>query len=244
MTRLIDDRRVKVIIIGLMVLVLGIRLYIQYRYYYVSPTAPIALDRLPPQAYQEFHPNGIPGHPDQTIRQMKRLYSAMKCYSGRHNGQPASTDVTGFISDIYANTNAYGFRDRGAAKNLLSNADCIYSDDVNVRRQAQNFFPYFMPSTRPDGSSITGTRQADTRDVLAYTDLYFHSNLTWNARHTAAKQHPMGFFIVLWDNGAISRVPYEQTVFQPQSERRWVLGFPGQAGVARSAVPYTRYYRI
>ena len=227
-----------------MVLVLGVRLFLDYRYSHLASASPIALDRLPQQAYQEFHPKGVPGDPERTSLQMKRLYAALKCYASRHNGRLASADITDFISDIYGNANAYGFRDRSAAKNLLSNADTIYSDDANVRRQAQNFFPYYLPSTRPDGSSISGGKPAGTRDVLAYSDLYFHSNLTWNARRTAAKQHPIGFFIVLWDDGSISRVPYEQTVFQPQGERRWVLGFPGEAGVERGAVSYTRYYRI
>jgi hypothetical protein len=104
--------------------------------------------------------------------------------------------------------------------------------------------PYYISNTRPDGTLIGSPTKFPGRDVLIFTDLYVHQN---NEMVTSkwGKMHPVGFYIVVWDNGEIQRIPYDQSLKMrmPDNAKAWLTVFPGQAGVDSTAIPYRKYYR-
>ena len=165
----------------------------------------------------------VPGNPAKAERQMRKLYRAVKVFRSRHGGRFPATGIE-LINDIER---------RGAYQlelDALENRDCKYPDQAPLRAGSGRCFPYYISGRRPDGSQLGGDKPPGTKDVVAWTDLYFH----WNFNHPPHKigsMSPVGFYLVLWDDGQVARVPYEKVLFYPAGVNGWGFAFPGQAGV-------------
>jgi len=204
-------------------------------------SVPRITGNLPPAAYLEYHPNGIPGNPAYTVAQMHQLYRALQTYT-RRTGLSGVDDFNAFLNDVVQNHKDYGLANLAAVRALITNPDSAYDDLASARIGASEFFPYMMLSIRPDGSKAGGTVPPGTKDVLMYTNLYFHRNTRWSADKKRAKQYPVGFYLVLWSDGSVTQVPYDQSLFVKQGSNNWVTAFRGQAGVPAGALPYWTYF--
>jgi hypothetical protein len=88
---------------------------------------------------------------------------------------------------------------------------------------------------------------AGTRDALAYTATYYHHNYPIREeKQTLA--NPVGFYLVLWDNGEIEKVPYDQVLYvfeKPDVEEQGVTTFPvfpRQASVPYNSLIYEEFW--
>lgn len=89
---------------------------------------------------------------------------------------------------------------------------------------------------------MAGPKPADTRDVLAMTDIYFHKNTRYPPTG-APSWNPVGFFLVLWDDGEVTRVPYDKVLRSNLPGGAQMYAFPGQAGVPSTAVKFSERFK-
>ena len=184
---------------------------------------------------------GVPGNPNRTIADMKRLFNEIGLYQKRHNGEyPAIEDGKDIDDDRVDNFKAYGYNDPSEAIKAFHNPDMKYSDMAHGSPQPETYFPYMMWSKRPDGTRIGSPKQAGTRDVLAYTDIYYHENIRlYKGDVTTTK--PVGFYLVLWEDGDVTKVPYQDVQYAPPKPTgnggaTQKVVFPGQAGAPPEGV--------
>ncbi len=167
--------------------------------------------------------------PAAAERHLRQIYTSLGIYRRTHGGAFPVTNSPGLLGDMAAHPQTYGLPDQGAAG----------------RAQAMRFFTspdspltvYFLHNKRPDGT-LTGTaKQTGTRDVFADTDLYVRNH----------PQGASGFYLVLWDDGTVGKIPAGEILTVPaydvigptgateqarrQGEKQ--IAFPGQAGLPK-----------
>lgn len=133
----------------------------------------------------------VPGHPERSEQQMRQLFQSVRVFRRIHRRFPRGASE--LLSDMDQNMEyPYG-------SDVLLNKDCRYSDMAPLRRSSR-CMPYMISARRPDGTSLGAARPAGTRDVVAMTPIYFHWNFK-NPARGAGSMRPVGFFLVLWDDG-------------------------------------------
>ncbi len=209
-------------------LILGVIIYWRTR----PPTPPI----IPPEGLAENDTGGkVPGNPAKAIADMKKFHQAINFYRSRHGGEYPSK-----AGDIVVDMITHN-RDYKVLPSDFSNPDSKYSDSPAARNSPQAYFPFIVPGKRPDGSPIGGPKPPGTRDVLAYCDLYYHRNIrVFKGDRTTS--NPVGFYIVLWDDGQVEKVPYDRLMFVPKGGGEHGYAFQGQAGVPTNARTYKDFY--
>lgn len=151
-------------------------------------------------------------------------------------------------NELWLYPQSYGFSDAREASFVLHNPDSKYADAEPARRFPKTFVPYYIPKTRPDGSAIGDPKPTGTRDVLVLTRLYYHENRRVFSGHRSTS-NPVGFYIVLWDNGQVEKVSYDQVLYVPQGSyvprgsSSFTNAFPGQAGVPKNFLSYDSFYK-
>ncbi len=235
--------------IGLLLAVLA---FIGYLYVRERSFAPFPRARyIPPQGIAENDTHGkVPGDPARAIADAKRLYPLIQNYRKQHSGQ-YPPNASYLVKDLIlhfqnygiAKGNVTGFQRFLKVRQFIrsfSNPDARYSDDPSDRQHPNTIFPFFISNKRPDGSPVGGPKPPGTHDVLAYTNLYFHENVR-HFRGDLTTSHPVGFFIVLWDDGSVQKIPYNQLLYVPQGYGNFGNAFPGQTGVPSNAMTYKEF---
>lgn len=171
----------------------------------------------------------VPGNPESSEKQMRDLYVDLRIFMKRHRRPPRNPAE--FMRAIQGSFDyPFGWDD-------LLNPDCRFADSAPLRR-GPRCFPYQLYSRRPDGRPIGSPKEAGARDVLAMTGLYYHRNSkgpsNWN---------PVGFFLVLWDDGEVTRVPFDKVLMYRHSAGSFKYAFPGQAGVPVTAIRFRQYFK-
>ncbi len=181
----------------------------------------------------------VPGDPGRGIAEAEHVYNDIQVYRERHQGQ-LPPDGSALRDDRVRNLKAYGYPDFMAALRAYCNPDSRYADDPVARKDPAATETFMLTKHRTDGSAIGSSEQAGTRDVLAYSDTYYHENIR---RHGAKADtiSPAGFYIVVWADGEVQEVPFERTAYVKQPDGFMVV-FPGQAGIPASAVPFKTYW--
>ena len=169
-----------------------------------------------------------PGNPEATIAQAKKAYRAILHYRKRHNGD--FPDTTQLRADMMDPAAGYSI----SVKDLES-PDCKYSD-IAGQRMTSPCWHLIVEDKRPDGTSLREPKERGKRDVLARSDLYYHRNVQHGNKTMSFS--PTGFFIVLWDDGEVEKVPYHRGVWAPLGGGRSRLAIDTQAGLP----PGTRTY--
>lgn len=162
-------------------------------------------------------------NPAKAVGDMHRIRDALGVFRRRHGGRlPA--DTTEFVSDLTVHAKEYGIRTAD-----LFNPDAQYASDPTARAYPKAHFPFMILKERPDGSAIGGPKKAGERDILAVCDLYAHLNV----QHGKAGDtvHPTGFYIVLWDDGRVEKLPIGKRVDVYRGNGRFGRGYVGQAGI-------------
>lgn len=181
----------------------------------------------------------VPGNPAKAVSDAAVLYKQIQLYRRRHGGRYPKNGSELF-DDRVMNHDLYGYSAGQEAAAPFANPDAKYSDNPALRRQPDAIDPFLVVGTRPDGTAVGSAKPAGTRDVVAWSDLYFHENITHYKNKDTIK--PIGFIVVVWDDGAVQKVPYQQILFVPQfGTNGFAYGFAGQAGVGGSAIPYDEF---
>ena len=177
--------------------------------------------------------------PTQATARLKQIYTFVQIYRSNHAGAyPATMSSSGdLMGSLSAHPLDYGLPDLGAANG--SQATGLFTLPDPARAGQPPVIRIFMHGKRPDGTQVGAARRPGTRDVLAYTNVFVEN-----------KKFPkgwriVGFYLVLWDSGAVTRVPankmrevptYDIIGATPQGNDRHSppalqLAFPGQAGL-------------
>jgi len=211
------------------------------------PTRPIAskarhTSPIPPEGVADsIDTKGeIPGNPERTRLQMQQLAGAIAVYNKRHSGSyPRSSD---FVKDLIAASIDYGFGDPASALRAFRNPDMQYADRAARASQPETYFPYNLLAARHDGSLIGTEKMSGTKDVIAWTDMYYHRNII-HLPGDNSKTNPVGFYMVLWDDGTITKVDFQDVRFlKDRSRYEFPECFPGQSGISlEETLSYEQY---
>jgi len=172
--------------------------------------------------------------------QLKQIYHILTVYRARHDRAFPATNSPALLGDLTEHPQEYGLPDRGAgnsqqARHLFTSPDSRFLDGGYA---PDGIIVYFLHNKRPDGTLVGTAKRAGTRDVFAYTNLYVRNH----------PHGPAGFYLVLWDNGTVSKIPASRIKMVPvydvigpagateEAARQGVkqIAFPGQAGLPRS----------
>jgi hypothetical protein len=186
----------------------------------------------------------VPGNPQNAVKGLRNVFTAVQVYQSRHNGsRPAGTGE--LLKDMWFDRFAYGLpadqNPFASANKLLSNPDTRYSDDPHARKHASNTVPYRVHSRRPDGTAIGGPKPEGTRDVVASTDVYVHQNVK-HLPNQKTTSNPVGFYMVIWDDGRIQQIPYDKVLYVPAGPSDFHIAYPGETGIPPGALTYDEYY--
>jgi len=214
-----------------------------------------------PRAGQPAQADKASIHPEIAVAQLKRIYGFLPVYRYRHGNAYPPEDLD-LVLDVQTHPQAYGLPKRNEAENIRQVARCFTNDDTRKSEMLSSFYAwghrknpilgsiYYIQNRRLDGTLVGSAKPAGTRDLLAWTDLYVHGN---PAR---------GFYLTLWDDGRVERVPYDQILYAPRSllkSRRamtkaalknyvckpnaggLLMAFPGQAGLPSNTLTHQEF---
>lgn len=179
--------------------------------------------------------------PAQAAARLNLIYSFVQSYRRTHAGAyPATLSSPGdLMGDMSAHPLNYGLPDRGADNRLQATDFFHLSDPANTGQTT--LVRIFMHGKRPDGTRIGTAKRPGTRDVLAYTNAFVEN---WRFPEGWRR---VGDYLVLWDDGNVTRVPVAMMVRVPQFDPiaatppgtetppTLQIAFLGQAGVPTKA---------
>ena len=171
--------------------------------------------------------------PDAATVRLGQIYGFIQTYRRTHGGAFPATNPPGLQADLASRPQIYGLPDLGDTGNMAQAAHFFTGPDNRLT-------VYLMKNKRPDGTLVGTAKRTGTRDVFAYTNWYVR-----NHPHGAT-----GDYLVLWDDGTVSRIPADKALAVPaydligpteagatqRAARQGVMqiAFPGQAGLPRS----------
>ena len=128
------------------------------------------------------------------------------------------------------------------------NPDNRYADNNTARQDPGNTITYMVQGKRLDGSPVGGSKKLGERDVLAFTETYFHQNVVNQNLPQHDTMNPVGFYLVLFDDGSVEKVTWDKIrlVRQGNSTNASAIfkyGFPTQVGVPDDAPTMEQHYR-
>lgn len=192
------------------------------------------------EAVPEYDTGGkVPGNPANAEKDLKLIYKSINIYRAKNGGRYPASQMDLF-SAVGSSPQAYGFKNRDEAHAAFTNPDARYSDSPVERASPDHFVAYRIKNKRPDGLPIGSPKPSNTRDVLAVTSVYRHVNV--KRQNGRPSSHPVGFYVVLWDDGKIQKVPYDQELLVPKRKKEWATAFPGQAGLPSGTLTYDQFY--
>lgn len=211
----------------------------------VNPMQTGLLDEsaIPAKGWAENDTDGeVPGDPNNGVRSLKNLYRLYETYRRQKGAMPVT--AAQLIDDVITHPSEYGLQSASDIKSLLGNPDNKYSD-IGFQRADPMAASFLSEGLRPDGQPLFGPKSSGTRDVLAVSVTYFHENLrTFKGKKTTV--NPVGFYQVLWENGEVTRVPYDKALYviskQGSRSAEVTKAFPGQAGIPSGALSYEKYW--
>jgi hypothetical protein len=199
-----------------------------------------APQKIPPEGIADNDTHGaIPGDPAKAESSLRRIWMWTRIYASRHPDLP-SPDISKLMIDLRTAPAEYNLPEgRAGIKEIFkvfTNPDSKHSDDPTLRRRADSTFVYQFRRERPDGTPRRGIRNGGANEIVAFTPIYIHKNLR-TFSDGRRKSNPVGFYIVLWEDGLVERIPYNRIVWAPY-QGVFQPAFPGEAGIPKSAIPF------
>lgn len=202
-----------------------------------------------------FTGDKVPGDPANEVKIMKRYFECIQIYRKNHDGSyPDVKGAAGFLEDeIIKHPTDYGFdeiknptyiQDLQKVIRTFVNPDTKYADHIGlIDLDKVSVILTQMHKKRWDGTALGSPKQDGTRDILAQTSLYFHPNGP-GLKHTGRPPNPVGFYMVLWDDGEIEKIPYDQVLYVPINEDspngfEWQEAFRGELGLPWDCFTYS-----
>ncbi len=148
------------------------------------------------------------------------------------------------LNDMAPNPQDYGFANRKEAEASLKNPDVINQRPKLSKKKAEQVIAYQMRFRRFNGQPLGSTKEVGKRDVLAWTsDYYFPNTKTDWSNIDSSTMNPVGFYLVLWDDGQVQRVPFDKILQVPIGNNEWQVGFRGQAGLAKGFQTFDEFHK-
>jgi len=169
---------------------------------------------IPPQGKPaEIDTNGtIPGNPNHAIEDMRQLRKLIRVYQKKNGRFPEHGNA--LWVDIMQAPQEYGYGSADEAWPVFSNPDARYSDNRAERRMPDRAMAYYILSKRPDGTPVGSPKAPGKKDVLIFTSLYVHENVR-HFKGERSTSNPVGFYLVMWDDEKIEKVPYDKQLYVP-----------------------------
>jgi len=183
----------------------------------------------------------VPGNPDNEVNVLKRVYKYLQIYRQTHDGDFPDKKSGGLFGDIYNHFSNYGFKTLDEAAAATDNPDTVYADSADARKYPDKTIIIGIFPNRFDGSPFGSPKPSGTKDVWASSNIYNHLNPP-DFNNGRKNLNPVGFYMVLWDDGEVQKVPYDQILYAPiGSGPRYNPAYPGQAGVPWDSVTYAEF---
>jgi len=176
--------------------------------------------------------------PAAATERLHRIYGFIQTYHTRSGGGFPQASSDDLASDMTAQPAAYGLPDSyhsnyNQIMHFFTSPDSRFMYGGNSKMD--NLIVYVVHGKRPDGTLVGTAKHRGTRDVFAFTNLYVRSH----------PEGDTGFYMVLWDDGTVERIPADMALLVPSydsadpaimssttAQRYWrQVAFPGQAGL-------------
>ena len=214
----------RLIVAGVAALLIAVGLYVFDRWAYHGP---LNFDgrEIPPWGLVD-NPRAIghPGHPEEVEAAFRRIYPAMIAFRRIHGRLPTPQELEDWSKPL-------------APGHQLTQADFKFKDDyLNDgyspldRHASELMLSYEAP--RPDGSPKPADPPQGEKDVWLVCMDYAHANIVYT-RAGPSLTTPTGFFIVLYSDGSIVRVPYGDVMLSQDADGSLDHVMPGQTGIRK-----------
>jgi hypothetical protein len=194
---------------------------------------------LPIDVTEPYDTRGrIQGEINNGFEDLIQIYKLITKYRERHHGvYPINTSE--LMRDALVNAKDYGFRSYTEISEILLNPDTVFLPETDPKV----YVPYIVGNTRLDDTSFNSPKFHGARDALAYTSIYMQSNtrLLPSGRNAL---NPVGYYLVLWDDGQVEKIAYDQLLKVTANGKHFFTAFPGQAGVPYDALTYDEYWGL
>ena len=195
----------------------------------------------------------MPGNIQNGIDGLRAIYKIVTHYRAKMSGGCTMRYGSDIIKDVSEHPLEYGYANEEEASRVFHNPDAMLSDMVKEANAKSAPVLYIMNCNRFDGTTVGDPKPTGTRDVLASTPMYVYQNRRLY-QHEKMTYNPVGYYLVLWDDGEIEKIPYDKVVYTPlknpdrfgyrkTSEPRWITAYNGQAGVSPNALSYDDEWR-
>lgn len=182
------------------------------------------------------------GNPQNAIDDLQKLYLCMQTFHKIFKRYPESEIE--LINHMGTHLPLYGLANQAEVRAITSNPDMIYSWVPYFRQNPKTVIAYTFRNKRFDGQPVGSPRPQGQRDVLASTNLYYFPNTKMDWKNIkASTMNPVGFYVVLWDDGQVEKVPFDKVLQVPKGNNEWTTGFPGQAGLPEGTKTFDEFNR-
>ena len=162
-------------------------------------------------------------------------------YRKRHN--EIYPDPDSLTNDMVSNYLSYGFHNSHKAQMSLTNPDTRYMETGFLRKKEARSHIFSIFNTRPNGSYIGTPTPKGKKDLLADCSIYVHTDLRYSKekRCYIPSGEPYGFFIALWKDGTVTKVPWYDRVFYKLPNGRYALAYADEAGIPSNIITYSKH---
>ena len=191
---------------------------------------------IPPEGRSLKDTRGrVPGDPAKAIDQLKRLGEMIRVHRDSHAGELPG-GMGALLQSVVEDPKSYGFATALDVNPALLSEDCRFQPAL-----PETCIPFLVFNRRRDGTPVGSPKPNGTRDLWAYTDLYRHVNTRFFAKGSTV--NPVGFYLVLWDNGEVERVPYDDILYVPRRPdgTDWAVAFRGASGVPSDCITFDEF---
>ena len=236
---LLRNRKVRLALLAALCLVTLWQVKRQWEHVGPSEASVMNIEIPPPQWNSE---GKVLGNPQNAIDDLGKLHKCFLIYREKFKRYPANPIE--LLGDMGSHYRDYGLAKAADAKSIFTNPDTANSTSPTLRAHPNQVLIYSFAPKRFDGQAIGSPKPRGKRDVLAFTDLYYFPNDTVNWNNIAnSTMNPVGFYIVLWDDGRIEKIAFDKVLYVPQGKNNWGLGFPNQAGLPQNTKSYDEFNR-
>lgn len=187
----------------------------------------------------------IPGDLTNQVQIFKSMYDYVQIYRQRHEGAypilQAMQDP--LVKDISSNPLIYGLKSIDEYYSILKNPDNQYADYSYIRQNPTGTITSSSCSLRADGRELGAPKSIGTKDILSSTFLYTHVN-SFYPGEVRKTPNPVGFYMVLWDDGSITKIAYDQLFYMPTTTSDGIgyrVVYPAQAGLPWNCLTYAEW---
>ena len=183
------------------------------------------------------------GNPENGVKALEHLYQIIQKYRANHQGALPNAHGGNLKVDLYNNPHRYGFQSMEQAQAAIENLDGRFNPFSSTWHNPKLKTTPAMRFLRLNGVLSEIPKEVGTSDVWAINRNYFYENSP-NLNVGREKANPVGFYLILRDDGKIARVPYDEVFFAYSFKNKispditLSPAFPNEPGVPYNCLSY------